>query len=65
MAAKKNNDLAFAYEGKDKQGRMVKGEVVSPSEAIAKAQLRKQGITPNKLKQKRKKLRVKKLLPAK
>ncbi len=61
MAAKKNNDLAFAYEGKDKQGRMVKGEVVSPSEAIAKAQLRKQGITPNKLKQKRKKAAGKKI----
>lgn len=59
--ASTSNDLVFAYEGKDKQGRAVKGEVVGQSEAIAKAQLRKQGITPNKLKQKKKKAGGKKI----
>lgn len=63
MAKAASNDLIFAYEGKDKQGRQVKGEVVGQSEAIAKAQLRKQGITTNKLKQKKKKAGGKKITP--
>lgn len=51
--AKESKDILFAYEGKDKGGRLVRGELVAVSEAIAKAQLRKQNITPSKLKQKR------------
>lgn len=50
---KESNDLLFVYEGKDKAGRLVRGEVMAQSEAIAKAQLRKQNITPSKLKQKK------------
>lgn len=61
MASKKDNDLIFQYEGKDKQGRLVKGEVIGQSEAIAKAQLRKQGVVPGKLKQKKKKAGGKKI----
>ena len=63
MAKAASNDMIFAYEGKDKQGRLVRGEVVSTSEAIAKAQLRKQGIAPSKLKQKKKKASGKKITP--
>jgi type IV pilus assembly protein PilC len=51
--AKESKDILFAYEGKDKGGRLVRGELMAVSEAIAKAQLRKQNITPSKLKQKR------------
>lgn len=54
MATTKSNDLIFAYQGKDGQGNLVKGELVSKSEAAAKAQLRRQGIAPNKLKEKKK-----------
>jgi len=61
MAPAKTNDMIFAYEGKDKQGRLVRGEVVGTSEAIAKAQLRKQGIVPSKLKHKKKKVGGKKI----
>ena len=49
-AKKVKKDLIFVYEGKDKGGRLVRGEVVALSEPIAKAQLRKQNITPSKLK---------------
>jgi type IV pilus assembly protein PilC len=51
--AKESKDILFAYEGKDKAGRLVRGELMAVSEAIAKAQLRKQNIVPSKLKQKR------------
>jgi type IV pilus assembly protein PilC len=50
---KESKDLLFVYEGKDKGGRLVRGEVMAISEAIAKAQLRKQNIVPSKLKQKK------------
>ena len=63
MAASRSNDLIFTYQGKDKQGRLVKGEVVGPSEAIAKAQLRRQGIAASKFKQKKKKKGGKSISP--
>jgi type IV pilus assembly protein PilC len=50
---KESKDRLFVYEGKDKGGRLVRGEVMAISEAIAKAQLRKQNIVPSKLKQKK------------
>ena len=61
--AKESNDLLFVYEGKDKNGRIVRGEVMAISEAIAKAQLRKQNIVPSKLKQKRARKRGKAITP--
>ncbi len=42
----------FVWEGKDKQGRKTKGEISSSTTALAKAQLRKQGIVANKVKKK-------------
>lgn len=36
----------FAWEGKDKSGKVVKGEMSSTSQDLVKAQLRRQGITP-------------------
>ena len=54
MAAKSVEQiLTFAYEGVDKRGQRVKGEVSSMNMALAKAQLRKQGITANKVFKKR------------
>ena len=61
--AKESKDLLFQYEGKDKGGRLVRGEVMATSEAIAKAQLRKQNITPSKLKQKKVRKSGKKITP--
>ena len=36
----------FLWEGKDKSGKVVKGEMASKSADLVKAQLRRQGITP-------------------
>jgi len=42
----------FVWEGRDKQGRQSKGEITSSTPAIAKAELRRQGIVANKVKKK-------------
>ena len=57
------SDLVFTYEGKNKEGRAVVGELVCQSEAIAKAQLRKQGIILGKLKRQKKKTGGKAVTP--
>lgn len=46
----------FVWEGKDKQGKIVKGELSGQSDALVKAQLRRQGINPLKVKKKPKNL---------
>jgi type IV pilus assembly protein PilC len=52
MAAKAATEIMFVWEGKDKKGEKRKGEQVGKSEAAVKALLRKQGITPSKVKKK-------------
>ncbi|MEM1435906.1 MAG: type II secretion system F family protein, partial [Pseudomonadota bacterium] len=42
----------FVWEGTDKQGRKTKGEISSINPAIAKAELRRQGIKANKVRKK-------------
>ena len=42
----------FAWEGTDKSGRKTKGEITSTNINVAKAELRKQGIKPRKVKKK-------------
>ena len=42
----------FVWEGTDKQGRKTKGEITSTNANVAKAELRKQGITPSKVSKK-------------
>jgi type IV pilus assembly protein PilC len=42
----------FVWEGTDKQGRRAKGEIASSNPAIAKAELRKQGITATRVRKK-------------
>jgi type IV pilus assembly protein PilC len=53
MATKTEQILTFAYEGTDRRGQKVKGEVSSKNMALAKAQLRKQGINAQKVYKKR------------
>lgn len=54
MAAKSAEQiLTFAYEGVDRRGQKVKGEVSGKNMALAKAQLRKQGINASKVYKKR------------
>ena len=46
----------FAWEGTDKTGKRVKGEMTGQSESLVKASLRRQGIKPLKVKKKSKPL---------
>lgn len=52
MAAKALKTSVFAWEGKDKKGATVKGELNGQNPALIKAQLRKQGINPTKVRKK-------------
>jgi len=55
MAAAKKETM-FVWEGKDKQGKAVKGELAGMSDAMVKAKLRRQGVNPLKVNKKRKPL---------
>ncbi len=52
MAKKPAEKIEFLYEGTDRQGKKVKGEVFALNENLAKGELRKQGINPLRLKKK-------------
>ncbi|MCG8516474.1 MAG: type II secretion system F family protein [Pseudomonadales bacterium] len=46
----------YTWEGKDRKGNKTKGEIAGVSSALVKAQLRKQGISPDKVRKKAKPL---------
>jgi type IV pilus assembly protein PilC len=46
----KAKEYSYLWEGKDKSGKLVKGEIRAPGEATASAQLRRQGIRVIKIK---------------
>ena len=52
MAQKKLEKSTFSWEGKNKDGRILKGEITASSQDLVKAELRKQGIIPKKVKKK-------------
>ncbi len=54
-AAAKNKvkEFNFAWEGRDKSGKTVKGEMRAGGEAVVNATLRRQGISVNKIKKQR------------
>ncbi|VXB05297.1 Type 4 fimbrial assembly protein PilC [Pseudomonas sp. 8BK] len=52
MAVKAIKTSTFAWEGTDKKGSKVKGETSGQNPALIKAQLRKQGINPTKVRKK-------------
>lgn len=56
MAEKAEQFTVFIWEGKDRKGNKTKGEISGTNLAFAKAQLRKQGIVPSKVKKKSKPL---------
>ena len=47
---------AYVWEGKDRKGNKTKGEISGTNLALVKAQLRKQGVMPSKVKRKPKPL---------
>lgn len=56
MAEKTEKLSIFVWEGKDRKGNKTKGEISGANLALVKAQLRKQGIAPDKVKKKPKPL---------
>ncbi len=52
-AAKNVRDLVFEWEGKDKNGKIVRGEMRAGGEAMVSASLRRQGILTTKVKKRR------------
>jgi type IV pilus assembly protein PilC len=51
--AKNVKEVVFEWEGKDKNGKSVRGEIRSGGEAQASATLRRQGVLVNKIKKRR------------
>ncbi len=49
-AKPKSKDISYAWEGKDKSGKAVKGETRALSEIVATTNLRRQGISVTKIK---------------
>ncbi len=56
MATSTTRSDIFTWSGVDKNGRAGKGEIIASSTSMAKAQLRKQGVTPKRVKKKAKPL---------
>src|SRR3989337_1519947 len=52
-AKDKIKELSYAWEGKDKAGKVVKGEMRAGGEAIVRATLRRQGVRVDKVKQRK------------
>lgn len=50
MAVTANKQITYLWEGKDKKGKVLKGEMRASGEAIVNATLRRQGITVTKVK---------------
>lgn len=50
MAAKATKDVTYAWEGTDKKGKRIKGEMKATGEAFVNATLRRQGINVTKVK---------------
>ncbi len=52
-AARAPKEMVFEWEGKDKNGKMVRGEIRAGGESVVSASLRRQGILVNKIKKRR------------
>ena len=52
-AAKGPKEVTFAWEGKDKAGKVIRGEMRAGGEAMVSASLRRQGVMVNKVKKRR------------
>lgn len=52
-ALKNTKELVFEYEGKDKNGKIVRGEMRAGGEAMVSASLRRQGVLITKVKKRR------------
>ncbi len=46
-------DIPFAWEGRDKRGARIKGKSLAPDEKTLRAELRRQGVAPSKIRKQR------------
>ncbi len=46
-------DVPFAWEGRDKRGARIKGKSLAPDESALRAELRRQGIAPSRIRRQR------------
>src|SRR5580658_5051214 len=46
-------DIPFAWEGRDKRGARIKGKSLAPDEQTLRAELRRQGVAPSRIKKQR------------
>jgi type IV pilus assembly protein PilC len=46
-------DIAFAWEGRDKRGARIKGKSLAPDEQALRAELRRQGVAPSRIRRQR------------
>jgi type IV pilus assembly protein PilC len=46
-------EIPFAWEGKDKRGARIKGKSLAPDEQTLRAELRRQGVAPSKIRKQR------------
>ncbi len=46
-------DVPFAWEGRDKRGARIKGKSLAPDESALRAELRRQGIAPSRIRKQR------------
>jgi type IV pilus assembly protein PilC len=53
VSAKNSKEQIFEWEGKDKNGKLVRGEIRAGGEAVVSASLRRQGILVSKVKKRR------------
>jgi type IV pilus assembly protein PilC len=53
LAAKNLKEIVFEWEGKDKNGKLIRGEMRAGGEAVVGASLRRQGILVSKVKRRR------------
>ena len=49
-AIKGVKEFVFEWEGKDRKGKQVRGEIRAPAESVVQASLRRQGVSPTKIK---------------
>ncbi|MCJ7558132.1 MAG: type II secretion system F family protein, partial [Gammaproteobacteria bacterium] len=49
MAQAAAKQIPFQWEGKDKRGTVVKGKSIAASEAAVRAELRRQGVVPSRI----------------
>src|SRR5215470_6441324 len=46
-------DIPFSWEGRDKRGARIKGRSLAPDEAALRSELRRQGVTPTRIRKQR------------